>query len=97
MPAPGGERTDLLLQHGPARIERIVSNRASTGWYDQEEDEWVVLLEGEAVLQVEGETLTLLRGDSLLLEAHCRHRVVSTSADAVWLAVFVQPSDRPAT
>jgi len=88
---PAGEETlDRLFERGSVRIERIASNRAATGWYDQEEDEWVVLLEGEATLQVESETIRLERGDTLLLRARVRHRVVSTSEDALWLTVFIK-------
>jgi cupin 2 domain-containing protein len=89
-PAVGNETVDLLLARGGARIERIVSNRAGTGWYDQDEDEWVLLLEGTASLQIGSETVPLARGDSLLLKAGEKHRVVSTSEDALWLAVFIK-------
>jgi len=89
-PSVGNETVDLLLQRGGVRIERIVSNRADTGWYDQEEDEWVVLLEGTATLQIESDTVALVRGESLLLAAHERHRVVATSEDALWLTVFIK-------
>jgi hypothetical protein len=40
------------------RIERIVSTGQASppdGWYDQEWDEWVILLRGGARLQFEGE------------------------------------------
>ena len=89
-PDAGNETVDLLLARGGVRIERIVSNRAETGWYDQEEDEWVVLLEGSATLQIDDDTVALVRGESLLLKAHTRHRVAETSADALWLAVFLK-------
>ena len=89
-PAEGSETVESLLANEGVRIERIISNKASTGWYDQEEDEWVVLLEGSATLQIEEETLSLERGESLLLKARVRHRVLSTSQDALWLAVFIK-------
>jgi len=89
-PEAGEERLDVLLEHPSGRIERIASNGARTEWYDQDEDEWVVLLEGTAELEVEAERVALRRGDTLLLPAHCRHRVVSTSEDALWLAVFIR-------
>jgi len=94
VPHGGSERIDILVQQQGVRIERIASNRAESGWFDQEEDEWVVLVEGEAALQVEEETFVLRRGDTLLLRAHVRHRVVSTSEDALWLAVFVAPETK---
>ena len=77
-----------------ARLERIVSrgHRTPDGeWYDQEWDEWVVVLSGRATLLVEGEPepIPLVPGDSLVLPAHVRHRVEWTdpAADTVWLAL----------
>ncbi len=81
-----------LLRHGPVRIERIVSNghiSPDNFWYDQNEHEWVLLLEGEAAIEwADGEQVYLRRGDTLNLPAHTRHRVTYTSQPAIWLAVF---------
>ena len=74
-------------------IERIISRGQVTPpgeWYDQERDEWVVLLQGQASLRLEGQqTIDLGPGDALLLPAHCRHRVEATSIQppCIWLAV----------
>lgn len=83
------------LGDGAVRIERIVSHGQASPpgyWYDQHEDEWVLLLEGRAQLTIEGrdEPLVLTPGDSVLLPAHCRHRVDWTLEDrtTIWLAVF---------
>ncbi|MEX3008788.1 cupin domain-containing protein [Hoeflea sp. TYP-13] len=87
---------DQLLRVPGARIERIISTGQSTPegeWYDQEDDEWVVLLAGAARLQVEGEAeeRELDVGDWMLLPAHCRHRVTWTQIDppTVWLAIHI--------
>ena len=72
--------------------------------YDQEDDEWVVVLQGEAQLQFEGEASPrhLNAGDYVLIPAHTRHRVASTSATrgtdgsftpTVWLAVHHGPEE----
>lgn len=87
-PADGKESVDTLLQKETVRIERIVSNRASTQWFDQDEDEWVVLLKGSATIEFEDEMSEMSAGDTLYIKAHRRHRVVSTSENALWLAVF---------
>jgi cupin 2 domain-containing protein len=92
MPDPaGGEQTLTLAQTKQMRVERIVSNgQASPAdfWYDQETDEWVVLLQGTARLQfADGEGVELKSGDFLMIRRHTKHRVEETSADAVWLAV----------
>lgn len=85
------EVLSVLLQTPGFRLEQIVSNGEASAegfWYDQCEPEWVLLMRGEAVLEFEEqEPLALKAGDSLLIPARCRHRVKSTSQDAVWLAL----------
>lgn len=84
---------DLLTMPG-LRIERIVSHGQASPegfWYDQDWDEWVLVLQGLAVLELEGRTepLVLSAGDYCWLPAHCRHRVVATAPQepTIWLAV----------
>ena len=85
-----GERTDVLHAGRGAVIEHILSSAAVEPVdYDQDHDEWVVLLEGAAILDVEGEAVTLAPGDWLLLRAHVRHRVTATAAGTRWLAVHL--------
>ncbi|BBA35423.1 cupin 2 conserved barrel domain protein [Methylocaldum marinum] len=88
------KKFEVLLETPSFRLERILSKGHATPegqWYDQERNEWVLLLRGEARLEIEGrESEThLLPGDSLLLPAHCRHRVNWTPDDriTVWLAL----------
>lgn len=93
LPSPEGpERFETLaLGSGSVRVERIVSNGQVTPegeWYDQDWDEWVVVLEGEARLGYEDGHETLLRrGESLFLPRRLRHRVTYTSSPCLWLAV----------
>lgn len=90
---PSGETFEALAQFGSTTIERIVSSdKPSTELYDQEQDEWVVLLRGDAELEVAGKTHKLSAGDFVSLPAHTPHRVLSTSAGALWLAVHVKKS-----
>lgn len=84
----------LLLDNAAVRIERIVSRghcSADGEWYDQDGDEWVLLLQGQAgiVYGRDGGLITLNPGDYLLIPAHVRHRVDWTApdVDTVWLAV----------
>ena len=86
---------ETILQTENVRIERIVStgqNSPDDFWYDQDENEWILILQGRAALRFEGEgeDRVLDVGDCLDIAAHVRHRVVWTSADepTVWLAVF---------
>ena len=96
----GGEFFEDLIAGKAFRLERIVSRGQVTPegeWYDQEEDEWVVLLKGRArLLYDSGEKVDLERGDWLLIPSHLKHRVVFTSSDpeCIWLAVhgsFMDP------
>ena len=86
-----------LLKNDNILIERIISTGQITPtneWYEQENAEWVVLLQGEAKIlfdSAEGEIISLQKGDYLFIEAMRKHRVVFTSLDepCVWLAVHI--------
>lgn len=92
---PDEEYFEPLLSHPKVFIERIISTGQTTPsgeWYDQDRDEWVVLLQGEATLGYEdGATTVLTAGDWVLIPAHQKHRVeyTSTHPPCVWLAVHV--------
>lgn len=92
--APGHETYETLHEGKSVRIERIVSfgHASQEGfWYDQAEDEWVVLLEGAAILEdAKGTRLLLKPGDTAWLPAGLKHRVAWTLKDkrTLWLAVF---------
>ena len=80
-----------IYKNESIRIERIVSSGQITGWYDQPETEFVVLLDGEAGIEYEnGSRLTLTKGDTLLIKPHEKHRVYYTSENppCIWLCVF---------
>ncbi|MDD3595116.1 cupin domain-containing protein [Sulfuricurvum sp.] len=88
-PKEGEESFFTLYQTSTIKIEAIRSKLSAPGeMYDQKEDEWVVLVRGNALLEVEGEEIPLSAGDSLHLKQRVRHRVLATSDDALWLAVF---------
>ncbi|NNJ70231.1 MAG: cupin domain-containing protein [Kiritimatiellales bacterium] len=93
------ELVTVLAESEGVRIERIVSDGHASPegfWYDQEQHEWVLLLAGAAVLSIEindeVETVELSAGDHLLIPAHQRHRVESTSSTekTIWLAVYYE-------
>jgi cupin 2 domain-containing protein len=89
-----GEHFAALARLGPVMIERIVSSETpGVEPYDQAHDEWVVLLRGNASMEIAGETSELSAGDYVLLPAHTPHRVLKTSAGALWLAVHVAHAD----
>lgn len=87
------EFTELLGRPG-LRIERIVSTGQCSPpdfWYDQDEGEWVLVVQGAARLRFadESEARHLKAGDFLDIAPHRKHRVDWTAPDqaTVWLAV----------
>ena len=95
MPEHGTDEVfDVLAQSAAVRIERIVSTGQATPpgqWFDQERDEWVVVLRGRAGLRFEDADalIALGPGDHVTIAAHRRHRVEWTDPGqpTVWLAV----------
>ena len=95
LPADRGvEHVETLAESRSARVERIVTfgQRSPEGfWYDQDENEWVVVLRGRARLEIEGlpDLVHLEPGDFVDLPAHTRHRVAWTTPEepTIWLAI----------
>jgi len=88
------EVSEALLDTHHFRLERIISSGQKTPpgeWYDQDTNEWVILLDGSAGLLFEGETeaYVMRPGDYVHITAHKRHRVEWTDPDqkTVWLAL----------
>ena len=91
------ELFQILASGAGMRIERIVSKGHASPpgyWYDQTENEWVMVVKGEAKLRFEKDNriVHLMAGDYVNIDAHERHRVEWTREDeeTVWLAVFYQ-------
>lgn len=89
---------ESLLETPDLKLERIISKAHKTApgqWYDQQQDEWVILLQGNAGILIEGDERPheVLPGDYLLLPAHKKHRVEWTAADTetIWLALHFPP------
>ena len=88
------ETFDDLFKNEKIRVERILSQGQSSpesGWYDQDENEWVLVLQGAGTLVFEsGEIAELKPGDHIHIPAHTRHKVSWTDPEAItlWLAVF---------
>lgn len=88
------EMLQTICSGNKVRIERIVSRGHSSPpgfWYDQEKNEFVLVLQGKAGLRLEGkkDVLLLEPGDYLDIPARVKHRVEWTDPqqDTVWLAV----------
>lgn len=87
------ELFEELVSKDSIKIERIISyghTTPETQWYNQDNDEWVILLKGEAVLLFEDDDEVRLKaGDYINIPAFKKHRVSWTLPDeeSVWLAV----------
>jgi len=93
-PPKAGESFSTLLENKKVKILRIVSSDTpDETLYDQEEDEWVVLLEGSATLELEGRHIEMSRGDTLFIPARTPHRVLHTEAGSLWIAVHILCDD----
>jgi cupin 2 domain-containing protein len=76
------------------RIERIVSQGQSSPegfWFDQDQHEWLIVLEGNAIIHFKDDPrpVELRRGSYLNIPAHKKHRVAQTSPTekTIWLAI----------
>jgi cupin 2 domain-containing protein len=85
-----GETFTTLLEHKNIKINRIVSSDdLDAKVYIQEEEEWLVVLEGQATLLLNDEKKTLLKGDTLFIPSKTPHRILSTQSGTVWLTVHI--------
>jgi cupin 2 domain-containing protein len=93
-PIDGAEQLAALFENAALRIEKIVSHSHSSAegfWYDQSQDEWVIVLRGAATLEFPaGELIDMNEGDYLTIPRHVKHRVRRTSPETVWLAVHMK-------
>ncbi len=82
-----------LIQNDKLKIERIITrghNSLKSNWYDQDKNEWVMLLKGEAILLFEDKSsIKLKEGDFINIPAHKKHKVKWTAPniETIWLAV----------
>lgn len=95
------EFVETLLGKEDLRIERIVSRghkSENNFWYDQHENEFVILLKGSAVLIFKKDNIhvSLTPGDYLIIPAHEKHRVERTSEteETVWITVFYSEKEQ---
>ena len=88
------EIIETLVKSNIVRIERIISDNHSSPkdfWYEQKENEFVIVLKGEGIIEFEnGEKVVLKEGDYLIIPSHKKHRVDRTSEKekTIWLAIF---------
>lgn len=94
----GEEVFDILLQQNNTdiKIERIISSAHNTPkgkWYNQDNDEWVMVIKGEAKIEFfDGEIFYMKEGDYLTINKNDKHRVIFTSEkpECLWLAIHLK-------
>ena len=85
---------ETIIESSSVKVEKIISRGQKSPdnfWYDQDKNEWVIIIKGEARLQFENnQTIDLVEGDYLNIPAHQKHRVLWTKPDeeTIWLAVY---------
>jgi len=84
---------DILVSDN-LKIERIVSlghTSPKEGWYKQDKNEWVILLDGEATISFKNSNdVKLTKGDYLNIPLHVEHKVSWTKPNykTIWLVIF---------
>ncbi len=74
-------------------VERIISDGHKSPeyfWYDQDKNEFVIILQGSAIIKYDnGKIFELQTGDYMIIQAHQKHRVKETSSKekTIWLAI----------
>ncbi len=87
------EVLETILKTDQFKIERIISHGHATTegeWYDQDKNEWVLVLNGNAGLLFEGDkTIIMKTGDYINIPAHQKHRVEWTDPEeeTIWLTI----------
>ena len=88
------ELLETICSTGDVKIERIVSKGHASPegfWYDQDWNEFVLVVQGSAGLRLEGgeEIVALKPGDYLNIGSHVKHRVewTDSAGETIWLAV----------
>lgn len=88
------EISETICSAENVKIERIVSRGHASPegfWYDQERNEFVLVVQGSAGLRLENEDdpVVLKPGDYLNINARRKHRVEWTdpAVETIWLAV----------
>ena len=92
------ELIEKLLENKDFFVERIISegHKSPKGfWYDQDTNEFILLLKGSAEIEIyEQEIFNLIPGDYLIIPSHIRHRVNKTDTyeKTIWLTIHYNNS-----
>ncbi len=79
-----------LLEYKNIKIIRIISsNDLEPKVYTQEEDEWVLVLEGKTTILINNEPKILNKGDTLFIPSNTPHEIIDIANGTLWLAVHI--------
>ena len=86
------EIVEILKKNENVRIEKIISTGQTTDWMEQEEEEFVMLIQGEAIIEYENKTQELRARDTVIIKKNEKHRVVYTSKNpcCIWICIFYE-------
>lgn len=83
------EVEEIVYEDEKVRVLRTMSLDQLTEWMVQDEDEFVVLMEGKASIETDREVIEMKKGDFLFIEKGLRHRVIDQDR-ALWFCLFVK-------
>lgn len=84
------EIVEILKENENVKIEKIISTGQTTDWMEQEQEEFVMLIQGEAIIEYENKKQELSAGDTVIIKKNEKHRVAYTSENpcCIWICVF---------
>jgi cupin 2 domain-containing protein len=88
------EFLEILFQNDSVKLERIVSRGHSSPkifWYDQDKNEFVLLISGNATIAFDdGSIIKINPGDFFIIPANKKHRVEYTDPKekSIWLTAY---------
>lgn len=78
-----------IFENDRVRALRTMSLNQVTDFMVQDEDEFVILMDGFASIETESEVVRMKKGDFLFIPKGLRHRVIDQDK-AIWFCLFVK-------
>jgi cupin 2 domain-containing protein len=95
LPPKDGEIFEILYKQKDIEITHILSSsNLDDHLYNQNKDEFVILLEGGALLEMDGKEVDLKKGEYIFIKAHTKHKILRCENGSHWLAIYIKNSDK---
>lgn len=78
-----------IFENDRVRALRTMSLNQVTDFMVQDEDEFVILMDGFASIETESEVVRMKKGEFLFIPKGLRHRVIDQDK-AIWFCLFVK-------